>query len=150
MSDQLHTLKNTSRPSQKRKLLGRGPGSGKGKTCGRGQKGMGARSGCKKRHSYEGGQARLFERVPTRGFSRARFLRRLDVINLAEIEQLYQDGKTVSLETLREKNYIKGTSHGVKVLSNGSLTKKVSFQVEQMSKGALEKLEGFEIKLLKK
>lgn len=149
MSTTLHQLRNTSRPSKRRKLLGRGPGSGLGKTCGRGQKGMGARSGYKRRHGYEGGQTRFFEKVATRGFTNTRFSRRLDVINLELIEKLYNDGETVSLETLREKNFIKGTSNGVKVLAKGTVTKKVTFQVEQMSSSAQEKLKGFEIKLLK-
>jgi large subunit ribosomal protein L15 len=148
MSTSLHTLTNASRPRKAKKLLGRGPGSGLGKTCGRGQKGMGARSGYKKRHGYEGGQTRFFEKLPTRGFSNARFSRRLDVINLEEIEKIYHDGETVSLETLREKNYIKGKSHGVKVLGKGTVKKKVTFQVEQISEGARKKLDGFEIKLL--
>jgi large subunit ribosomal protein L15 len=147
MSSALHTLKNTSRPKKARKLLGRGPGSGLGKTCGRGQKGMGARSGYKRRLGYEGGGTRLFEKLPTRGFSNTRFARRLDVINLEEIEKIYNDGETVSLETLREKKYIKGKSNGVKVLGKGAIKKKVAFQVEQISEGARKKLDGFEIKL---
>ncbi|NGX61539.1 MAG: 50S ribosomal protein L15 [Chlamydiae bacterium] len=141
MSMRLESLTNTSRKSQKRKLLGRGTGCKKGKTCGRGQKGMGARSGYKTRRGYIGGGARLHMRLPTRGFSNARFARRLDTINLEQIETLYQDGETVSLETLREKNYIKGESNGVKVLGEGSLTKKLNFQVEQISKNAKDKLE---------
>ncbi len=140
MTIQLESLSNTSRPKKRRKLLGRGPGSKRGKTSGRGEKGMGARSGYKTRLGYVGGGVPLHKRVPTRGFSNARFACKLDVINLAQIETLYNDGETVSLETLREKGFIKGQSNGIKVLANGTLSKKVSFKVEGFSDGAKEKL----------
>lgn len=140
MTLKLETLTNSSRPAKKRKLLGRGVGSKRGKTCGRGHKGMGARSGCKSRLGYIGGGVPLHKRVPTRGFSNARFARRLDVINLGQIEQVFQDGETVSIESLREKGFIKGQSNGIKVLSDGTLSKKVTFNVEAFSKGAVEKL----------
>jgi large subunit ribosomal protein L15 len=136
----LDTLQNSCRPYKRRKLLGRGPGSRRGKTSARGQKGMGARSGYQTRAGYEGGGVPLFKRLPTRGFSNAPFARKWDVINLDQIDKLYQDGETVSLETLREKKYIKGASQGVKVLANGTLSKKVSFQVEAISDSAKEKL----------
>lgn len=137
---QLNNLKDSKRPSKRRKIIGRGPSSKRGKTSCRGQKGDGSRSGYKSRFGYIGGGAPLHKVVPTRGFSNVRFAKRLDVINLDEIEKIFNDGETVSLETLREKKYIKGSSHGIKVLGDGSLTKKVIFQVEAVSKGAKEKL----------
>lgn len=140
MSTRLNALKNTSRPTQKRKIVGRGPGSGLGKTCGRGEKGYGSRSGYTTRQGYIGGGVPLHRRLPTRGFTRGRFLRRLDVINLGQIEKMFKEGETVSLESLRSKGFIKGVSHGVKVLADGELTKKVTFQVEAMSTAAKEKL----------
>ena len=140
MTLKLESLKNTSRPYKRRIIVGRGPGSGKGKTSRRGQKGMKARSGYQTRAGYEGGGVPLFKRLPTRGFSNARFARKLDVINLDQIDKLYSEGETVSLETLREKKFIKGSCHGVKVLGNGALTKKVAFQVEAVSESAKEKL----------
>jgi large subunit ribosomal protein L15 len=140
MTLKLQSLRNSSRPYKRRILVGRGPGSRKGKTCGRGQKGMKARSGYQTRQGYEGGGVPLFKRLPTRGFTRGRFLRRLDVINLDQIEQLFQEGETVNLEALKRKNYIKGHSHGVKILGNGTLTKKVTFQVEAVSEAAKNKL----------
>lgn len=145
MTLSLETLTNTSRPKKKRKLLGRGVGCKKGKTCGRGHKGGKSRSGYKTRPGHEGGGVPLYRRIPTRGFSNAQFARKLDIINLDEIERLYVDGETVSLETLREKGYIKGISHGIKVLGNGTLTKKVRFQVEGISKGVMENLRDAEI-----
>lgn len=140
MSLKLESLQNPSRPYKRRIIVGRGPGSRKGKTCRRGQKGMKARAGYKTRQGFEGGGVPLFKRLPTRGFTRGRFLRRLDVINLDQIEQLFNDGEIVSLETLREKNWIKGSSYGVKVLGQGLLKKKVQFQVEALSKTARNKL----------
>ncbi|MCH9608717.1 MAG: 50S ribosomal protein L15 [Chlamydiales bacterium] len=145
MTTKLDTLTNSSRPKKRRKLLGRGPGSGKGKTSGRGQKGMGARSGCKKRHGYIGGGVPLHKRLPTRGFSNARFRKRLDVINLGMIDSIYEDGEVVSLETLREKGHFKGKSFGIKILAEGELTKTVSFEVKAISQGAREKLKKMKI-----
>lgn len=140
MTLKLENLKNTSRPHKRRIIVGRGPGSRRGKTSTRGQKGAGSRCGYKTRQGHEGGGVPLFKRLPTRGFTRGRFLRRLDVINLDLIDKLFADGETVSLESLREKGYIKGCSHGVKILGNGTLTKKVNFQVEAVSESAKEKL----------
>ncbi|MFZ0566219.1 MAG: 50S ribosomal protein L15 [Chlamydiales bacterium] len=137
----LETLGNFSTKNKRRKKVGRGPGSGRGKTSCRGIKGMGARSGCKQRYGNEGGGVPLHRRVPTRGFSNARFQRKLDTVNLAQIETMYNDGETVSLETLNAKRYLKGRSHGIKVLGHGKLTKKVSFQVDSLSEGAKQKLE---------
>jgi large subunit ribosomal protein L15 len=102
---------------------------------------MGARSGYQTRQGYEGGGVPLFKRLPTRGFSNARFMRKFDVINLGQIEQMYSDGEIVSLETLRTKGYLKGCSHGIKVLGEGSLSKKVTLQVEAVSESARRKLE---------
>jgi len=140
MTIQLHSLWNVSRPFKRRKLLGRGVGCKRGKTCGRGHKGMGSRSGYKTRQGYVGGGVPLHKRVPTRGFTRGRFREVLDVVNFDQIDRLYQDGETVSLETLREKGLLKGASRGLKVLARGELTKKVSFQVEGLSQSAREKI----------
>jgi large subunit ribosomal protein L15 len=101
---------------------------------------MGARSGYQTRQGYEGGGVPLFKRLPTRGFTRGRFLKRLDLINLEQIDQIYQDGEVVSIETLREKKYLKGNSHGLKVLGKGTLNKKVTFQIESISESARDKL----------
>lgn len=140
MTFKLESLQNVSRPYKRRIVVGRGPGSRRGKTSSRGQKGMGARSGYQTRQGYEGGGAPLFKRLPTRGFSNARFARKWDVVNLGQIDKMYQDGETVSLETLKQKGYIKGSSNGVKVLGEGTLTKKVTFQVEAVSESAKNKL----------
>lgn len=137
----LSSLKNTTRKEKKRRRVGRGIGSGLGKTCGRGEKGMGSRSGNGRRLTYEGGQFRLFMKLPTRGFSNARFRKRLDAINLSQIDKLYEDGEVVNSETLRKHGYISGTSDGIKILGEGELTKKVSIEVDAISQGARDKLQ---------
>jgi large subunit ribosomal protein L15 len=148
----LSGLKNTSRPAKRTKLLGRGPGSGSGKTCGRGQKGAGARAGSKVRWGYEGGQMRLFMKLPSRGFSNARFqkLNPVDSINLYQVEIHYKDGETVSIETLREKGLIDRRAKDVKLLGEGELTKKVTIDIVRVTAGAREKLEKAKIKVKSK
>lgn len=140
MTTQLEHLTNTTRPYKRRKTLGRGPGSRRGKTSTRGHKGAGSRSGWGERAGYVGGGVPLHKRLPTRGFSNDRFRSRLDVINLSQIEAIYKEGETVSAETLFEKGLIGRNSHGVKVLGEGTLTKKVIFKVEGISESAKEKL----------
>lgn len=136
----LSLLKNTSRPAQRTKRLGRGAGSGLGKTCGRGHKGMGSRSGCKSRPGYEGGQFRTFMKLPIRGFSNVRFRTEYRVVNLADIEAHYVDGEVVNAQSLVQRGLIGKKDGKVKVLGQGSLTKKVTFEVDAFSSGARDKL----------
>lgn len=133
-------LNNHSRREKKSKRVGRGIGSGLGKTSGRGQKGAGARSGYKRRHGYEGGQFRTYMKLPQRGFSNVRFRRAFDAINLGQIEKLYEDGETVNIESLRKHGFISGQTYGIKVLAEGELTKKVTIEANAVSKGARDKL----------
>jgi large subunit ribosomal protein L15 len=138
----LNTLKNTSRPRVQYRRVGRGIGSGLGKTCGRGQKGAGSRSGYKRRYGYEGGQFRLFMKLPIRGFSNARFRRALHAVNLSDIERTFEDGEQVNIETLADRGFIRGRTYGIKILGQGVLTKKVTIEVDAASasvKAALEK-----------
>lgn len=137
----LDTIRDVSRNRKNRKRLGRGIGSKQGKTCGRGHKGAGSRSGYKRRQGYEGGQFRLYMKLPIRGFSNARFRHDLDSVNLNQIEKLYEDGETVNEQTLREKGYLSGPSNGVKILGNGELTKKVTIEASAISQGARDKLQ---------
>jgi large subunit ribosomal protein L15 len=136
----LDTLADQTRTRINRKRVGRGVGSGLGKTCGRGHKGMGARAGCKSRAGYEGGQFRTFMKLPIRGFNNKPFQRRLDTVNLQQIEAMFEDGETVNIETLRERGFISGNSHGVKILGKGDITKKVTIEANAISDGAREKL----------
>lgn len=136
----LGTLKNTSRPRKNVKRVGRGPGSGLGKTCGRGEKGAGSRSGYTRRYGYEGGQFRTFMKMPIRGFSNARFQTRFEVVNLDQIDSMFEDGEVVNAETLANRGFLSGRPEGIKILGNGELTKKVTIQADAISEGAREKL----------
>jgi large subunit ribosomal protein L15 len=136
----LHSLTNSSATRKKSKRVGRGISSGKGKTCGRGYKGQGSRSGAKRRLGYEGGQFRTFMKLPIRGFSRARFQTNLDTVNLYQIDRMYQDGETVNIDTLMEKGFLSGKSYGLKILGEGELTKKVKIEAQAFTKSAMDKL----------
>jgi len=125
---------------KKRKRVGRGTGSGMGKTSGRGEKGAGSRSGYKRRLGYEGGQFRLFMKLPERGFSNVRFAKRLDTINLGQIDTLFEDGETVDEQSLRKRGFFNGKTYGIKLLGKGELTKKVTIEVDDISVGARDKL----------
>lgn len=136
----LATLKNISRFKKPTKRVGRGPGSGLGKTCGRGEKGAGARSGYKRRLGYEGGQFRTFMKIPQRGFNQKRFRRPFDCVNLGQIESMYVDGEVVNLFTLTDRGFLSGASYGLKILGNGELTKNVTIEAHAFSDSAREKL----------
>lgn len=136
----LHTLNNISRPTKRRARVGRGPGSGMGKTCCRGGKGASARSGYKTRLGYEGGQMRLHMKLPLRGFNNTRFNKKDEAVNLGMIDQYYQEGEVVNEETLRAKGLMGGRIYGVKILGNGKLTKRLRFEVDAFSQSALEQL----------
>lgn len=138
----LHTLKDTSRIQKGAQRVGRGPGSNRGKTCGRGTKGDKARSGYKRRHGQEGGQLPLFRKLPVRGFSNVRFRTEPMSINLSAIDKLFEDGEKVNVETLLNKGFSKKKlKDGLKILGVGELTKKVSIEATSLSKNAIKKLE---------
>lgn len=137
----LHNLQNTTKERKPRKVCGRGIGSGLGKTCGRGEKGAGSRSGYKRRYGYEGGQFRLFMKIPIRGFSNFRFQHRLTAVNLGQIEKSFKDGEVVNADSLKKYGLYHGKINGIKILGNGELTKKVSFEVHAISKSARDKLQ---------
>lgn len=136
----LNTLENSSRGRKSRKRVGRGIGSKTGKTCGRGEKGARARAGSKRRYGKEGGQMPLFMKTPIRGFSNAPFRKAYDGINLNQLEQHFNDGDVVNVESLRAVGLINRISHGVKILGNGKLTKKLKIHAHAISEGAREKL----------
>lgn len=141
----LSTLKNTTRMYKRTKRVGRGAGSGLGKTCGRGEKGAGARAGYKRRFGYEGGQFRTFMKIPQRGFSQVRFRKAFDFVNLDQIESMFDDGEVVNLVSLAERGFLSGSSYGLKVLGNGELKKKVSIEAHAFSASAREKLSAAKI-----
>jgi large subunit ribosomal protein L15 len=137
----LDKLTNSSRPHKRRKRVGRGIGSKRGKTSCRGEKGAGARAGYKRRYGKEGGNMPLYMKLPIRGFSNEQFRKPMDVVNLDQIEAAFAAGEEVNETTLRQKGFISGPSHGVKILGNGELKKKLKIiRVNAISKGAQEKL----------
>jgi large subunit ribosomal protein L15 len=146
----LSNLKNTHKKVKRKKLLGRGPGSGRGKTSSRGHKGYGSRSGSTKRFGYEGGQMRLFTKLPRKGFNRGKFKNPYVELNLCKIDKLYEDGEIVNLETLYQKKYIsKKPGLVLKILANGEINKKVKIEANSFSKKALKKLEDKKIEYKK-
>ena len=117
---------------------GRGHGSGNGKTAGKGHKGQKARSGAP-RPGFEGGQMPLYRRIPKRGFT-CRNSKEIVGINLSYLER-FEDGATVTVESLVEAGIVKNTRDGVKILGNGELTKKLTVQANAFSAGAVAKIE---------
>lgn len=137
----LSTLKNTHRPVNKVQRVGRGNGSGRGKTCCRGHKGDKARSGYKRRYGREGGQLPLYRKLPTRGFSNLKFKSKIFILNLSDIQEMFNDGDKVNMETLIHKRIATQVyTGGLKVLSMGELTKKVEIEAVAISAQAQEKL----------
>ena len=117
---------------------GRGHGSGNGKTAGKGHKGQKARSGAP-RPGFEGGQMPLYRRLPKRGFKN-RNTKEIVGINLDALEK-FEDGSTVSVQTLIESGVVKNPRDGVKILGNGELTKKLNVQANAFSASTKEKIE---------
>ena len=117
---------------------GRGHGSGNGKTAGKGHKGQKARSGAP-RVGFEGGQMPLYRRIPKRGFTN-RNTKEIIAINMSALEA-FEDGTTVSIETLKEVGIIKNPKDGVKILGNGELTKKLNVKANAFSASATEKIQ---------
>lgn len=122
------------------KRVGRGPGSGLGKTSGRGQKGQKARSGVSISPWFEGGQSPLYRRIPKRGFNNKQFTTRFAIINLSDLNK-FNDGDVVDLEALKARKIIKKELSGLKVLGNGVLEKKVTVKANRFSSAAVTKIE---------
>lgn len=125
---------------KKRKRIGRGPGSGHGKTAGRGHKGYGSRAGSSTRRGFEGGQTPLFMRVAKRGFNNRAFADVVAVINVRDIENHFKAGDEITPDTLRAKGLVHGQFDLVKLLGNGELTKKVTVKLHRFSASAEEKV----------
>ena len=136
----LHTLAPAEGATKERKRLGRGVGSGTGKTSGKGHKGQNARSGGGVRPGFEGGQLPLFRRLPKRGFSNANFKVRYAVINLSDLNR-FEDGAVVTPEILKEMGLVKNQLDGIKVLGNGTLEKKLTVKAHRFSDVALREIE---------
>ena len=135
----LHELERNIGATHSKKRVGRGSGSGLGKTSGRGQKGQKARSGVSISPLFEGGQTPLYRRVPKRGFSNAKFKTTYATVNV-EALNVFEDGTVVTPALLKEKRIITKELCGVKVLGNGKLEKKLTIQANKFSNSALEKI----------
>jgi large subunit ribosomal protein L15 len=126
---------------RKKKRVGRGPGSGHGKTATRGSKGQWASAGAKKPTAlFEGGQMQLFRRIPKRGFSHATWDRKFLVVNVGAIDRRFNDGDTVDQEALKKVGLAKGPADGVRILGTGELTKRLTIRAHHFSKSAQEKI----------
>lgn len=135
----LHELHPAAGSTTAPKRLGRGVGSGLGKTSGKGHKGAKARSGGGKRPGFEGGQMPLYRRVPKRGFHNI-YRIQYATVNV-ELLEIFENGTVVTAETLKEAGLISKVMDGVKILGNGELTKKLTVEAAKFSNSAKEKIE---------
>ena len=135
----LHELQPAAGSTTAPKRLGRGVGSGLGKTSGKGHKGAKARSGGGKRPGFEGGQMPLYRRVPKRGFTNI-YRVEYATVNVGRLE-IFENGTVVTAETLKEAGLIKKVMDGVKILGNGELTKKLTVEAAKFTDIAKEKIE---------
>ena len=135
----LHELQPAAGSTTAPKRLGRGVGSGLGKTSGKGHKGAKARSGGGKRPGFEGGQMPLYRRVPKRGFNNI-YRTEYATVNVGQLE-IFENGTVVTVETLKEAGLVRKVMDGVKILGNGELTKKLTVEAAKFSDTAKEKIE---------
>ena len=135
----IHELTPAADSNKAVKRVGRGHGSGNGKTAGKGHKGQKARSGGSIRPGFEGGQTALARRIPKRGFNNI-FATKYAVINVSDLE-MFNDGITVDAELLKASGLIKKELDGIKVLGNGELTKNLTVKAAKFSAAAKEKIE---------
>ena len=136
----LNTMHPAEGATETRKRIGRGIGSGNGKTAGKGHKGQNARSGGGVRPGFEGGQLPLYRRLPKRGFSNAKFKVRYATINLSDLNR-FEDGAVVTPELLKEMGLVKNQLDGIKVLGNGTLNKKLTVKAHNFSTRAQAEIE---------
>jgi large subunit ribosomal protein L15 len=135
----IHELTPAADSNKAVKRVGRGHGSGNGKTAGKGHKGQNARSGGGVRIGFEGGQMPLARRIPKRGFNNI-FAKKFAIVNVSDLSK-FVDGTVVDTEMLIASGLIKKAYDGVKVLGNGELTSKVTVKAAKFSKSAIEKIE---------
>lgn len=136
----LHEISPAAGSTTAPKRLGRGVGSGLGKTSGKGHKGSKARSGGGKAQGFEGGQMKLVRRIPKRGFTNI-YAKEYATINISALEA-FEDGAVVDAQALKNAGIVKNPLDGIKVLGNGELTKKLTVKAAKFTKTAAEKIEG--------
>jgi len=137
----LHDLKPAKGSVRNRKRVGRGPGSGLGKTSGRGEKGQKSRSGFARKPGFEGGQMPLHRRVPKRGFSNYPFKKEFATVNLGRLD-VFEAGTIVTPELLIKKGIVRKLGDGLKVLADGELTKALTVHAHRFSAKAKETITG--------
>jgi large subunit ribosomal protein L15 len=126
--------------NKSKKRIGRGPGSGHGKTSTRGSKGQGSRSGYASMRVFEGGQMPLVRRIPKRGFNN-KFALTVLAVNVGDLDEKFQSGEEVTPQTLKAKSLTKGSYDVLKVLGDGELTKSLKISAHRFSRSALDKIE---------
>ena len=134
-----HEITSVAGRHKSRKRVGRGAGSGRGKTCGRGHKGSGSRAGSTSVTLFEGGQMPLFRRLPKRGFSNYKFATRYEIVNVSQLER-FEDGSTVGAEQLSKAGLIGSGKTKVKILGGGELTKRLQITANNFSRTAEQKI----------
>ena len=140
MAISLNNVRPAKGSTHKKKRVGRGPGSGLGKTAGRGEKGQKSRSGYSRKIGFEGGQMPLHRRLPKRGFTNI-FKKRWLEVSIAALEQNFKANEEVTPELLHERGVIKKAKHDVVVLGNGELSKALRISAHRFTKSAREKIE---------
>jgi large subunit ribosomal protein L15 len=135
----LHNLRPAKGSVRNRKRVGRGPGSGLGKTAGRGEKGQKSRSGFARKPGFEGGQMPLHRRLPKRGFTNAEFRKEFATVNLGRLE-VFEAGTIVTPELLVKQGIVKRLGDGLKVLADGQLTKALTVHAHRFSGKAQERI----------
>ena len=140
MAISLNTLKPAKGSTHKKKRVGRGPGSGLGKTAGRGEKGQKSRSGYSRKIGFEGGQMPLHRRLPKRGFTNI-FKKRWLEVSLASLELHFEADAEITPEVLHDRGLIKKAKHDVVVLGNGEVSKALRVSAHRFTKSAQQKIE---------
>ena len=136
----LHELAPAEGSKKERFRVGRGHGSGNGKTAGKGHKGQNARSGGGVRPGFEGGQMPLYQRLPKRGFNNARFATNYAIVNVSDLD-VFEDGAVVDAAALVESGLVNDQCDGIKILGNGEISKKLTVHAAAFSQSAKEKIE---------
>ena len=137
----LHELAPAEGSTKKHYRVGRGAGSGNGKTAGKGHKGQNARSGGGVRPGFEGGQMPLYRRLPKRGFNNYNFATRYAIVNLTDLCGKFEDGAVVDTEAMVNVGLVINVLDGVKVLGDGEMTKNLTVKAAAFSKSAIAKIE---------
>ncbi|MBI5361498.1 MAG: 50S ribosomal protein L15 [Planctomycetes bacterium] len=146
----LTDAKKTNLKRKRRRIIGRGTGSGRGKTAAKGHKGQRARSGYSVGAFFEGGQMPLIRRIPKRGFNKPQ-KRQFNIVNLSDINDAFEANSIVDVNALKKTGLIKNEFDGIKILGNGNITKPLSVYAHKFSKSAIEKItkNGGKVNILK-